>query len=215
MDVIVSEWMGYFLLYESMMDSVVYARDKYLAPGGVCMPDKMVMKVALLNDDQRLNFWDDVYGFDMKHIKNKVRARYLKDPMVEHYEPRQLVSKAVNFKEFDCQRLAVKDLEFSAPFKVRSLHCSQLSLRFFYFYFGSCHVLTSGFGCVSLGSGVGIAGRAVRRAVHVVRHALSVGVRQPGVVLHRARDQHGRGHALETDDVLPRGWPGAEGGRCG
>eukprot|EP00961_Rhodomonas_salina_P084567 1135974-Rhodomonas_salina.2 len=110
--------MGYFLLYESMMDSVVYARDKYLAPGGVCMPDKMVMKVALLNDDQRLNFWDDVYGFDMKHIKNKVRARYLKDPMVEHYEPRQLVSKAVNFKEFDCQRLAVKDLEFSAPFKV-------------------------------------------------------------------------------------------------
>jgi len=33
-DVIVSEWMGYFLLYESMLDSVIWARDKYLAPGG-------------------------------------------------------------------------------------------------------------------------------------------------------------------------------------
>ena len=29
-DVIVSEWMGYFLLYESMLDTVIYARDKWL-----------------------------------------------------------------------------------------------------------------------------------------------------------------------------------------
>jgi hypothetical protein len=28
--------MGYFLLYESMLDSVIWARDKYLAPGGAC-----------------------------------------------------------------------------------------------------------------------------------------------------------------------------------
>ena len=33
-DVIVSEWMGYFLLYESMLDSVIWARERYLAPGG-------------------------------------------------------------------------------------------------------------------------------------------------------------------------------------
>lgn len=29
-DVIISEWMGYFLLYESMLDTVLMARDKYL-----------------------------------------------------------------------------------------------------------------------------------------------------------------------------------------
>ena len=29
-DIIISEWMGYFLLYESMLDSVLFARDKYL-----------------------------------------------------------------------------------------------------------------------------------------------------------------------------------------
>ena len=34
-DIIVSEWMGYALLYESMLDSVLDARDKYLAPGGL------------------------------------------------------------------------------------------------------------------------------------------------------------------------------------
>lgn len=34
-DIIISEWMGYFLLFESMLDSVLYARDKYLQPNGV------------------------------------------------------------------------------------------------------------------------------------------------------------------------------------
>ncbi len=34
-DVIVSEWMGYCLLYENMLGSVLHARDKWLAPGGV------------------------------------------------------------------------------------------------------------------------------------------------------------------------------------
>ena len=37
-DVIVSEWMGYCLLYEAMLDSVLYARDHYLAPGGLMVP---------------------------------------------------------------------------------------------------------------------------------------------------------------------------------
>ena len=34
-DVIISEWMGYFLLRESMFDSVICARDRWLKPTGV------------------------------------------------------------------------------------------------------------------------------------------------------------------------------------
>jgi len=34
-DIIISEWMGYCLLYESMMDSVLYARDKWMNPDGI------------------------------------------------------------------------------------------------------------------------------------------------------------------------------------
>lgn len=29
-DIIISEWMGYFLLYESMLDTVIFARDTWL-----------------------------------------------------------------------------------------------------------------------------------------------------------------------------------------
>ena len=38
-DVIVSEWMGYGLFFESMLDTVLYARDKYLKPDGALLPD--------------------------------------------------------------------------------------------------------------------------------------------------------------------------------
>jgi hypothetical protein len=34
---------GYFLLYESMLDTVLYARDKYLRPEtGILLPDKVL-----------------------------------------------------------------------------------------------------------------------------------------------------------------------------
>jgi protein arginine N-methyltransferase 1 len=33
-DIIISEWMGYFLIYESMLDTVLYARDKWLVKDG-------------------------------------------------------------------------------------------------------------------------------------------------------------------------------------
>jgi protein arginine N-methyltransferase 1 len=34
-DIIISEWMGYFLLYEGMLDTVIAARDKWLVPDGL------------------------------------------------------------------------------------------------------------------------------------------------------------------------------------
>lgn len=49
-DIIISEWMGYFLLYESMLDTVLLARDKYLAPGGLIFPDKAHIYMAAIED---------------------------------------------------------------------------------------------------------------------------------------------------------------------
>jgi protein arginine N-methyltransferase 1 len=49
-DIIISEWMGYFLLYESMLDTVLYARDKYLTSGGLIFPDKATIFMAGIED---------------------------------------------------------------------------------------------------------------------------------------------------------------------
>lgn len=49
-DIIISEWMGYFLLYESMLDTVLLARDKYLAPDGLLFPDQATIYLAAIED---------------------------------------------------------------------------------------------------------------------------------------------------------------------
>lgn len=47
--------MGYFLLYESMFDSVIYAREKWLRPGGILMPNRAKMYIAALDDEAYYN----------------------------------------------------------------------------------------------------------------------------------------------------------------
>lgn len=49
-DIIISEWMGYFLLYESMLDTVLLARDKYLKKGGLIFPDTAKLYLAAIED---------------------------------------------------------------------------------------------------------------------------------------------------------------------
>merc|ERR1719478_436431 len=49
-DIIVSEWMGYFLIYESMLDSVLFARDKWLVEDGVILPDHASLHLAGIED---------------------------------------------------------------------------------------------------------------------------------------------------------------------
>ncbi len=51
-DIIISEWMGYFLLYESMLDCVLFARDKYLKPDGLLFPDRAVIHLASIEDEE-------------------------------------------------------------------------------------------------------------------------------------------------------------------
>jgi hypothetical protein len=63
-DIIISEWMGYFLLYESMLDTVIFCRDKWLVPGGLVFPDTCRLLVTAIEDGEyrrdKIDFWDNV-----------------------------------------------------------------------------------------------------------------------------------------------------------
>lgn len=91
-DIIISEWMGYFLLYESMLDSVLFARDKYLAPNGLMFPDEATLFLAGIEDqdykEEKIGFWDDVYGFDYSCIKEIA----LKEPLVDTVDLKAVVT---------------------------------------------------------------------------------------------------------------------------
>jgi type I protein arginine methyltransferase len=53
-DIIVSEWMGFCLLSEIMLDCLLYARDKFLVPGGLMFPDKTSLHIAGIEDGKRM-----------------------------------------------------------------------------------------------------------------------------------------------------------------
>ena len=75
-DIIVSEWMGYCLLYEAMLPSVLHARDRYLRPGGLLVPSHANLWLAPVADSDYLadnvHFWRDVYGFDMRAMQSGI-----------------------------------------------------------------------------------------------------------------------------------------------
>lgn len=117
-DIIISEWMGYFLLYESMLDSVLYARDKWLAPGGMLFPDQATISLAAAEDAEyraeKIEWWDDVYGFDMSCIGRVA----LSEPLVDCVEASQLLSKDTPLVTLDLLTMTKEDAAFSAPFSL-------------------------------------------------------------------------------------------------
>jgi type I protein arginine methyltransferase len=81
-DIIISEWMGYALLYESMLDSVLKARDRFLKTEkdieedqnpGVMAPSQCQMMLGLCDGSEivkdRISFWNDVYGMSLDLIR--------------------------------------------------------------------------------------------------------------------------------------------------
>ncbi|KAG6622222.1 protein arginine N-methyltransferase 1 [Phytophthora cinnamomi] len=55
-DIIISEWMGYFVLYESMLETALYARDKYLVPGGLMSPDHITIYIGAIDDGDACSY---------------------------------------------------------------------------------------------------------------------------------------------------------------
>jgi protein arginine N-methyltransferase 1 len=118
-DIIISEWMGYFLLYESMLDTVIYARDKWLKEDGYIFPDKAVVNIAAIEDaeykDQKINFWEDIYGIDMSIFKNYS----LSEPLIDYCDKKAINSNVCKVLEIDLYNVQIKDLDYSSAYELK------------------------------------------------------------------------------------------------
>jgi len=94
-DIIVSEWMGYFLLRESMLDSVIRAREMFLKPkSGILLPSHATMLIApIMNEDHHHGVLKDYSeGMDDWHdYLTNARERYGVDMSIltEEYDKEQ------------------------------------------------------------------------------------------------------------------------------
>ncbi|KAK1732387.1 protein arginine N-methyltransferase PRMT10 [Skeletonema marinoi] len=130
-DIIISEWMGYFLLRESMLDSVIRARDMFLKPkSGILLPSHATMLIApIMNEDQHhmvieeylegMNDWNDYlvnakkqYGVDMSILTEEYdkeqRDYYLKSSHYVQLDDDTILAPPIVVKTLD---LAVCTLE--------------------------------------------------------------------------------------------------------
>jgi len=113
-DIIISEWMGYGLLYESMLDSVITARNTHLNPQtGIMVPSHCTLHIAPLSCADfvadSIGFWDDVYGFDMRPMTEKIAD----DVIVRSFGVEDVASEgSARFRTLDLRTIEVKDLEW-------------------------------------------------------------------------------------------------------
>ncbi|KAK8160635.1 S-adenosyl-L-methionine-dependent methyltransferase [Phyllosticta citrichinensis] len=140
-DIIISEWMGYFLLYESMLDTVLFARDKYLAPGGLIFPDKATIYMAGIEDgdykEEKIGFWDNVWGFDYTPLKHTA----LTEPLVDTVEMKAVVTDPAPVFNIDLYTVKKEDLAFSSQFSlnVRRNDFVHAIIAWFDIEFTACH----------------------------------------------------------------------------
>lgn len=117
-DLIVSEWMGYFLLYESMLPSVLYARERYLREGGVLAPSHCQMLLAAATDRgvlcERSRFWRNVYGFTMPSMTQGLTS----EAATEEVEADAIVSNAAPICNLALESLRVEQPSFTTPFEL-------------------------------------------------------------------------------------------------
>lgn len=143
-DIIISEWMGYCLFYESMLNTVIFARDKWLKPGGMIFPDRATLYVCAIEDrqykDEKINWWDNVYGFDMSCI----RKTAISEPLVDSVDHNMVVTNACLVKEVDIYTVTLDDLSFTAPFHLTCKKSDYIHALVTYFNidFTKCHKRT-------------------------------------------------------------------------
>ena len=120
-DVIVSEWMGYFLLYESMLPSVLFARDRYLSNPSHCYPDVAVLYVAGMHDRRSqgewVDWWRDVYGFDMSPLVTDADRH--RGSSVEAVQADDITTSTAELKRFDVGSVRGDELDWSSEFALR------------------------------------------------------------------------------------------------
>lgn len=119
-DIIISEWMGYFLLYESMLQTVLFARDKWGTKDVKLFPNQANMYLCGICDPQykldRFDCWENVHGFDFSYFK---RLSYI-EPLVDDVDKAQVVTNIAPLFSFDINTVKEEELVFESTMQLKA-----------------------------------------------------------------------------------------------
>jgi protein arginine N-methyltransferase 1 len=117
-DVILSDWMGFCLLYETMLPAVIIARDRFMRPGGTMFPSRAKLFMVGIEDHeyrgQKIGFWDDVYGFKFTSVKKWA----LVEPLFEICPIERIITDTCELVDLDLNRATVDCVNLDCSFQL-------------------------------------------------------------------------------------------------
>ena len=129
--------MGYFLLFEGMLDSVMSARERYLkqiddtksSSGFLIMPNRCTMHLVGVCDEERYTstagYFSDVYGFKMSCLRKPM----ITEASIEVIPQSKVVTTDAMIHELDIATCELKDTEFNKKFSfVAKADCNLTAL---------------------------------------------------------------------------------------
>lgn len=110
-DIIVSEWMGFYLLHEGMLDSVLLARDRFLKPGGHMFPDRAILYVAPCSLPSHFDDWNDVSGVKMSKFAEQLRKQKSSKPEIINISKDSLLAEDTVIAFLDLNDISAMELD--------------------------------------------------------------------------------------------------------
>jgi len=112
-DVIISEWMGFYLLHESMLGSVITAREKWLKDDGLLLPSSANLWAAVLEGEEfhrEVEGLSDVHGLDFSSLAATAVAGRCKQPSIEDVGGNRLLTNPLLVASLDLRTVTSTNL---------------------------------------------------------------------------------------------------------
>ena len=115
-DVIICEWYGYFLLNNSLLKNIIYARDNFLKENGTIFPDKAILYLCGMEDnyekENKFNFnhWDIDFNC-MKKLKYQT-------PLIEGINNYNALTSICPIFKIDIYNIKYNDINFSNEYEL-------------------------------------------------------------------------------------------------
>ena len=140
-NIILGEWHGSVLVNCKTVKNIINVRDQYLNQSGCVFPNKGTLVMNFIEDskyyEERFGFWNEVYGFDMRNVKEKV----YQEACLDYCDPNMVKTYNNNFYTLDLNTAGEDDLSFVRDFrcKVKSdtfVHAAMINFKIM---FEGCH----------------------------------------------------------------------------
>ena len=102
---------GFAVGAESVLDSVLYARDKFLKANGVLFPSRTNILLSVSMDSE-MGVWDDIEGFRFSTLKSYAKEQLIANsPLRRHLAASDMVASPKLFKYFNLKTMKVESVQ--------------------------------------------------------------------------------------------------------